>query len=78
MLISLTSPNYLLMKQSLVIIEVLDNVLTPPEMEMSGEEVGMGILKSSETYGEFLLTSLTNQDDMQNIISVPKDNICES
>ena len=65
------------MQQSLVIIEVLDNVLAPPEVEVSAEEVGMSIVQSSENYGEFLLTSLTNQDDVQNI-SVPNDNICES
>ena len=68
-------PNCLLMEQSLVILEVLDNVLAPAEVEVSSEGVGINIVKSSETYGEFLLTSLTNQDDLQNI-TVPKDNVC--
>ena len=48
----------------MVIITVLDNILEtpPPEGEVETDEVGVGIVTSSENYGRFLLRNQETVD----------------
>ena len=61
----------MVVSQSLVIVEVLDNVLVPNDEETMTDKVGINIITSSENYGSFLLKEVGQQDP----VMILKDNI---